>query len=592
MDKRLPRKLAAILYADVAGYSRLTGSDEDATHKTLSKYLDLFTDVVKSYNGQVMHYAGDAVLAKFEAVIDALSSAVDIQAQLAQQNENLPYDRRIFFRIGVNLGDVIEDRGDIYGDGVNIAARLESLADPGGICVSDAVRSAVNTKLDLHYEEMGDQALKNIETRVRTYRVRVDSVSPVSLANENNVATPALREFPLPNRPSIAILPFKSLGSDANQEYLTDGIRLGIQASLVQLSGLFIVDYPALNAYRDSDIDAKSVGDELEVRYILEGAVQQAGDRIRITVQLIDTRPNKIIWAERFDRKIEDVFELQDEITREVISSLGINLLENEAGRIWISGLGSPEAREFYYRGFHFLNKETKQDVGEARHMFEELHRTQPNSVIGPSNISFTHWLDVFFHWAESSSDSINQAEYWANKAMEYKENDGIGHAVSGYFQLLNGKYEDALTTCATGVELRSSCPLAYGLLGYVRNYCGDPRAAVANIREALNLERVYPSWLINFLASAYRDCGEIELSIFAAKESIRLDPDDNDALIILCSDYALASDYERAQSTASQIINNDPSFSLTKYAATQPYKDPAALNRVISALREAGLPE
>ncbi len=592
MNDRLPRKLAAILYADVAGYSRLTGVDEDATHKTLNKYLDLFSQTIESHHGQVMHYAGDAILARFEAAVDALSCASVVQQQLAEYNEDLPENSQLHFRIGLNLGDVIEDRGEIYGDGVNIAARLESLADPGGICVSDAVRTAVQKKLDLNYEEMGDQSLKNIEEPVRAYRVLMDIRSSAILSSTGAESSSSLLEFSVPERPSVAILPFKSLGSDPDQDYLADGIRLGIQATLVQLSGLFLVNAPVLNTYRDSDATATSVGMELGVRYVLEGAVQQAGDRIRATVQLTDVDTRQTIWAERYDRIVDDVFKLQDEITREVISALNIKLIKAESYRVWFEKITSPEAREYFYRGSSYLYGGNKEDNALARQMYEELYRVQPDSVIGPSNISVTHWLDAFFNWTDNPDESIRQAAEWAKKAMQYDDNNGIGHAVYGHLQLLDGQYDEALTACSKGVELRASCPVAHGLMGLVLNYCGDARMAVKSLREALQLEKNYPAWMINVLAAAYRDCGEVELSISAAKESMRLNPQKDDAQLILCSDYKLAADHEQARSTADNIIASNPTFSLADYAKRQPYKHPAPLNRVIDALREAGLPE
>jgi len=588
MEDRLPRKLVAILYADVAGYSRLTGEDEEATHRTLSKHLDLIANTIDSHHGKVMHYAGDAVLARFDAVVDALSSATDIQQQLSEHNKDLPDERKVDFRIGVNLGDVIEDRGDIYGDGVNIAARLESLADSGGICISDAVRSAVKKKLTLEYEDMGEQSLKNIEEPVRAYRVYMGR-KPVERSGETS-ATPL--EFPLPERPSIAILPFKSLGSDPDQDYLADGIRFGIQATLVQLSGLFLVNAPVLNTYREKDTTAVLAGNELGVQFVLEGSVQQAGDRIRATVQLTDVKTRQAIWAERYDRVLEDVFELQDEITREVISSLNVKLVDSERGRIWFNKLTSPEAREYYYRGMSHFYELNKKDNAIARHLFEELYRVQPDSVIGPSNISISYWLDAFFGWEEPSAESMEKAAKWADIAMQYDDNNGIGHAVHGYILLLDGKYDEALKICSEGVELRTSCPVAHGLLGMVLNYSGDAEAAVKSIREALQLEKIYPAWLIDILASAYRDSGKIELSIPVAQESVRLDPKNIDARLILCSDYKLAANHEQAQNIAAEIIASNPEFGLANYASNQPYKNSAPLDKVIGALREAGLPD
>lgn len=592
MEDRLPRKLAAVLYADVAGYSRLTGDDEDATHRTLSEYLDLISATVETHHGKVMHYAGDAVLAKFDAVVDSLSGATEIQKLLFKQNEDLPAERRVYFRIGLNLGDVIEDRGDIYGDGVNIAARLESLAEPGGICVSESVRSAVKNKIDLEYEEMGDQILKNIEEPVRVYRI-IDC-SMVSAATKSDKATTPTTTlgFVSPDRPSIAILPFKSLGNDPDQNYLADGVRFGIQASLVQLPGLFLVNASTLNAYRDKDISAMSAGVDLEVMYVLEGSVQQAGDRVRAMVQLTDVSTGQAIWAEHYDRILDDVFEMQDEITREVIASLNEKLLHQSVNRIWFGKLTSPEAREYFYRGSSYLYEGNKEDNAKARHMYEELYRVQPDTVIGPANIAITHWVDLFFGWSDSAEKSKELAAEWARLAIQYQENNGMGHAVLGHLQLLDGNHDEALATCSAGVELRSSCPLTHGLLGLVQNYCGDARAAVSHLREALLLEKIYPVWLINFLATAYRDCGEIDLSIAAAKEAQRLQPQIIDSQLILCSDYQLGDDHEQARNTAEKIMANNPSFSLSSYASNQPYKEPAPLDRVIEALREAGLPE
>ena len=592
MNDRLPRKLAAILYADVAGYSRLTGADEDATHKTLNKYLDLFSQTIESHHGQVMHYAGDAILARFEAAVDALSCASVVQQQFAEYNEDLPENSQFHFRIGLNLGDVIEDRGEIYGDGVNIAARLESLADPGGICVSDAIRSAVQKKLDLNYEEMGDQSLKNIEEPVRAYRILMDIRSSTIPGSTGAESSSSSLEFSVPDRPSVAILPFKSLGSDPDQDYLADGIRLGIQASLVQLSGLFLINAPVLNNYRGKEVTAEKAGKEVEVRYILDGTIQQAGDRVRATVQLTDVESGHAMWAETYDRILDNVFEMQDEITREVVSSLNVKLLSTEIGRVWSKKLINLEALQYFYRAISSMYEGTKEDNATARELFEELYRLQPDSVLGPSNIAYTHWIDAFLNWADSQSESYAQAEKWAKKAIEYKDNNGIGHAVMGHLQLLHGDHEEALETCSKSVELRASCPLAHGLLGIVRNYNGDARAAIRSIRESLQLQRVYPPWLINSLAAAYRDCGEVKLSITAAEESLKLNPHKIDAELILCADYILAENHDQARDTAERIILSNPSFSLSNYARSQPYKDPDQLDRVINALREAGLPE
>ncbi len=588
-EERVQRRLAAILAADAVGYSRLMDVDEEATLRTLRSHRQIIDRLINSYGGRVFGSAGDSVIAEFSSPVEAVRCAVEIQQELGKSNAGLPEDRLMRFRIGVNLGDVMVEGADLLGDGVNVAARLEGLADSGGICISGAVYDQVAGKISRTFEFMGEQTLKNIEGLVRAYRVSTEAAKPETPAKAR--ASSAL-EFAPPERPSIAIIPFKSLGADPDKDYIADGIRLGISATLTQLSGLFLVHAPALNAYRGKDVSAPSVGAELGARYIMEGAVQQAGNRVRVTVQLTDVDTKQTILAERYDRVLVDVFQLQDDITREVISSLNIKLAANERNRIWFGKLNSPEAVEYYYRGASHFYELNKDDNATARNFFEQLYRVQPDSVVGPSYVSVTHWMDAFFDWTDAAAGSMEQAATWAKRAMEYEDNNGIGHAVFGHLLLLDGKYDEALATCSTGARLRSSCPLAHGLLGLVLNYCGDAESAVKSVKQALQLEKVYPVWLIDILAVAYRDCGEVALSIPAAKESLRLNPRNNDARLILCSDYKLAADHDQARRVADEIIASAPTFRLSDYAKSQPYKNPAALDRLMDILREAGLPD
>ncbi|MEQ8356087.1 MAG: adenylate/guanylate cyclase domain-containing protein [Kiloniellaceae bacterium] len=588
-EERVPRRLAVILAADVVGYSRLMDVDEEATLRTLKAHRRIIDGLVTGYSGRVFGSAGDSVIAEFSSPVEAVRCAVEIQQNLKKSNADLPEDRLMRFRIGINLGDVMVEGDDLLGDGVNVASRLEGLADSGGICISGTVYDQVAGKISQAFEFMGERTLKNIEGLVRAYSVSTERAKPETPARAR--ASSAL-EFAPPERPSIAIVPFKSLGADPDKDYIADGIRLGISATLTQLSGLFLVHAPALNVYRGKDVSAPSVGAELGARYILEGAVQQAGNRVRVTVQLTDVNAKQTILAERYDRVLVDIFLLQDEITREVISSLNIKLATNERNRVWFGKLTSPEAVEYYYRGASHFYELNKDDNATARNLFEKLYRVQPDSVVAPSYVSVTHWMDAFFDWTDPASGSKEQAATWAKKAMQYEDNNGIGHAVFGHLQLLDGKYDEALATCSMGAKLRSSCPLAHGLLGLVLNYCGDAKSAVKSVKEALQLEKVYPVWLIDILAIAYRDCGEVELSIPAAKESLRLNPQNNDARLILCSDYKLTADHDQARHVADEIIASDPAFRLSDYAKSQPYRNPAALDRLMAILRETGLPD
>ena len=320
MKDRLPRKLAAILYADVAGYSKLTGEDEDATHRCLSEYLNLIATTIKSNHGKVVHYAGDAVLAKFEAAIDAVSCATAIQGLLAERNEDLLDNRKLQFRIGVNLGDVIEDRGDIYGDGVNVAARLESLAEPGGICISESVYSAIGTKLGLSYKFLGEQKVKNIERPVRTYAVDLPGL-------EHDSPSSTLAVEPVKGqKPVVAVLPFDNMSSAAEDEYFVDGLTEDIITALARFRELLVIARNSTFRYKGQSVDVQQVGGELNAGYIVEGSVRRSANRVRITAQLIRASDGTHLWADRYDRDLEDIFAVQDEVTQTIAAALGVRL--------------------------------------------------------------------------------------------------------------------------------------------------------------------------------------------------------------------------------------------------------------------------
>jgi class 3 adenylate cyclase len=585
------RRLAAILAADVVGYSRLMGEDEAGTLATLKTHRTEFIEpTIAEHKGRIVKLMGDGALVEFSSVVDAVACAIAVQEGMVARNEGVPEERKMLFRLGVNLGDVMIEGDDIYGTGVNVASRLETLADPGGICISGTVYDQVASKVSRPIEDMGEQALKNIEDPVRAYRIRAGETE--AGAGTQAPSGSASLEFAPGERPSIAILPFKNLSGDPAQDYLGEGLRLGILSSLVQLSGLFLIGTNAVNGYRGRDVPAAQAGSEVGVRYVLDGAIQQAGTRIRATLQLTDVQAGEIVWAERYDRVLDDLFEMQDEITQEVIISLDVRLHGREQDRIWFSKLTGPDAREFFLRGISHFYSFTKDDNAAARRMFEDLYRVQPDTVYGPSMVATTHWWDAFFGWSDDPARSFEQAAEWANKAIQYEENNGLGYAILGHLQLLEGRHDEALENCRMATEIRASCPLAFGLLASVQNYYGDPQEAVKNVKDALQMERIYPPWLVNVLAAAYRDGGKVDLSIPAAREAARLDPQQTEARVILCSDYELNNAHDEARRMAGEIIAIDPSFRLSSYAESQPYRDAATRERLIESLRAAGLPE
>jgi class 3 adenylate cyclase/TolB-like protein/tetratricopeptide (TPR) repeat protein len=602
-EENVTRKLAAILYADVAGYSRLTGADEIGTHRQLSVSLDLMADRIRNSGGQVMHYAGDAVLASFESVVAATNCAIGIQRAIRAQCAELPEDRRLLYRIGINLGEVIVDRGEIYGDGVNVAARLESLADPGGICVSASVHEQVRDKIDARFKDMGNQSLKNIERPVQAYRVittvgsadagDTSSDAMLRLSAFPKLVAPATQEeevikFSALSPPSIMILPFKNLSDDDDLEALVDGFRLSIQSTLVKLSGLFLINAPVAETYRHRQVSAIQAGNEVGIRYVLDGAVQMAGDRIRVTVQLTDAPAAQVIWADRYDRVLDDIFELQDEITTEVAVALNITVVGDKKRLIWWDHLPNWKAREYALRGLSHLYKGNEHDNALARRMFEELDQVLPDQPQALALMALTHWFDAFRNWSKEPAESVERAAELAQKAVALGDPDGLGHVVLGHVRLFQRRHDEALSLSEQAATRRLSCPLANGVFADVLHYCGKPEQAIKQIKKAVLHARLYPAWMANVLAESYRDTGQIISSIAIAQESLRLDPENLNGHAILCTAYSLADSPEDARRVVQEMLGIDASFSIARYIERQPYKDNATLEVIVKALREA----
>jgi adenylate cyclase len=586
----MERKLAAILAADVVGFSRLVGANETRTLAALKSHRqDLIDPEIAQRGGRVFKTTGDGALVEFPSVVAAVECAVAIQRGMAERNRDVPKHQRIDFRIGINLDEVVVDDADIFGDGVNVASRLESIAEPGTICISGAVFGQVKNRVDLRFEDLGGQRLKNIAELVHVYRI--------DPAGSGIVPRPLVwtgEDLPLPNKPSIAILPFANLSGDPDQDYFADGLRLDVQAALVHASGLFLIAPASVNQYRDVEVTAEQVGREMGVRYILQGAVRRSGQGIRVTLELTDVAARQIVWAERYDRMLDDTFAMHDEIAAEVLKALDVKLASGEK---WLlhSTVRNLEALDPFYRGLSRFYAGTRADNAAARELFEAVARLQPDSPIGPAYLCFTYWADAFRGWtdsAESKEQSLAQAALWAERAIKAKGSIGLAHIVLASIHLLNRRHDEALATCYKAVELRPNCPTANSYLANVLHYCGRPGEAITKVQEAIRITPVYPPWYMTLLAAAYRDSGEIGKSISAAEHGIRLSPNDRDARLVLCSDYSLVGQRQQAQRIGQEIIAIEPTLSLAKYAESQPYRDEETLRRLVDSLREAGLPE
>ena len=437
MGDRLPRKLAAILYADVAGYSRLTGEDEDATHRILTVYLDFISSTVDEHGGKVVHYAGDAVLSKFDAVTDAMSAAVAIQNELNERNQALPEERRVHFRIGVNSGDVIEDRGDMYGDGVNIAARLESLADPGGICISDAVRSAVGNKFDLDYEDMGEQTVKNIAEPVRAHKVMVSK-------EKGKATTDGEPPLEAQEKPSIAVLPFTNMSGDPEQEYFSDGITEDIITELSRFRDLFVIARNSSFVFKNQSVDIGEVGRKLGVRYVVEGSVRKSGQRVRITAQLIDVSTDSHIWGDRYDRELEDIFDVQDEVVRIIASTLVGRVAHAHRDQAQRKPTTNLDAYEWLVQGRELFYNGTPEDNKKACGMFEKAISLDPDYAGAYALLAETYARDWLTFWNEPLEKSLERAWVNAKKSVTLDDTDSQTHTALGVVSLFSGDLDQA----------------------------------------------------------------------------------------------------------------------------------------------------
>jgi TolB-like protein len=442
----------------------------------------------------------------------------------------------------------------------------------------------------LEFQDLGRRALKNIEQPVRTYRIASAGIG-VGVTGSGSVPVDIVPR--LPERPSLAILPFRNVNGTEDTEFIADGIGLSIQTLLVQLSGLFFINACSNQAYKEGRTSAAEAMRDFPVRYALEGSVQRAGKRVRVTAQVTDLSNGEAVWAERYDRNLEDVFVLQDDITREVIISLSSEIQGAIPERISIRSLAGPDAWEPYLRGVSHFYKFTSEDNAFARRKFERVYELHPDKMIGPGYVALTHWLDATRGWSASRGASLSQAAEWAEKStVSEEENNGLGHAVLGSVRLLEGEFDEALTLCRKSVAFRASCPFALGQLAAVQNYCGDATGAVKSAREALSVRTMYPPPLLNILAIAYRDSGKVGLSIPTALEASRLDPKFADAYATVCSGYALSGDDDEARRAADEIMEMDPEFRLSTYAKKHVYKDADTISGIVEALRSAGLPD
>jgi adenylate cyclase len=579
--ERVERRLAAILAADVAGYSRLMGADEEGTLAQLKTHRRVLVDPkIAEHRGRIVKTTGDGMLVEFASVVDALRCAIGVQRGMAERNAQVPQEKRIEFRMGINVGDIILDGDDIYGDGVNIAARLEGLAEPGGICVSGRVQEYARGKLEIAFEDLGEQNLKNIERSVRVYRAKLNG--PAAAA-----ARPAL---PLPDKPSIAVLPFQNMSGDREQEYFADGIVDDIITALTRMRWLFVIARNSSFIFKGRSVDVKQVGRELGVRYVLEGAVRKSANRVRITTQLIDAETGTHIWAERYDRDLTDIFAVQDDITEQVAGAIEPELLKTE-GLAAISRTGNLSAWDLVRQGTWHFHQFRREPVRRARELFRGALKIDPHLPEAYLWLGRVTGALVAYGWSDDRAADLREGCEAALKAVQLDERNPYAHYAVVITSVFSGALERAIQAAETAIKLSPSFALGYLALGFARLNSGKAIEALDPYERGLRLNPHDPqsfSWLQGFALAQYF-AGHREAALQAATRALNIRPAWTPTLETMAVCCAALDRIEEARSYVAQMRQLEKSPD--PYAQMKAHR-PEWAAEMQSMLRKAGLPE
>jgi TolB-like protein len=582
---RVGRRLAAIVAADVAGYSRLMGLDEVGTARTLREHRKVTDALVAKHGGRLVKTTGDGVLLEFPSVVDAVECAVAVQAVMAQRNEGIPQDRRMLFRIGINLGDILIEGDDILGDGVNVASRLEGIAKPGGICVSSSAFEQARGKVAVEFTDLGEQTFKNIARPIRAY-----AVGPSANAHQ-----PA----PLPSsapRLSIVVLPFANIGGDTEQEYFVDGVTESLTTDLSRISGAFVIARNTAFTFKGKAVDVKKLGRELNVRYVLEGSVQRGGNRLRVNVQLVDAETGSHLWAERFDKPIADLFEMQDEIVSRLANALDTELVVAEAQRA--EHLLSPDAVDFYFLGRACLNRaQTPQSLMETRGFFERALALDAKNVEALVGMAI---VDTIIGYAVMSGDRnvhLSAAETALAKALAMSPNHALAHATLGAVLIVTDRVLQGITECQRALELDHNLATAHALIGHAKHQLGRSAETEAHVNEAVRLsprDAFLHFWMywIGFSKFALDD---YVAAASCFQRSIEVNRNNSHGHLGLASTLVQLGRLDEAKAALQQTLALDPYLTLSRLRSNTANPSSASLrgrDRFLEGLRIAGMPE
>ena len=636
-ERRAKRKLSGILSADATGYSRLMQADEASTIRRLEDSKALMTNHIQQYRGRVVDAPGDNLLAEFGSVVDATECAVKIQKELKTKNADVPANRRMPFRIGINLGDVVEEGNRIYGDGVNIAARIEGLADPGGICISRTAYDHVKNKLKLGYEYLGGHSLKNILEPVRVYRILTEPEAVGKVIGEKRflgrisrrtaiaaiiilmiiagglsgwnfylhqskgaeVADLDKMAFPLPDKPSIAVLPFTNMSGDPAQEYFSDGITDDLITDLSKISELFVIARNSVFAYRGKSVKISQVAEELGVRYVLEGSVRRAEDQVRINAQLIDATTGGHLWAERYDGMMENVFALQDKITQQIVAALKVTLTAAEEQLAGSRETSDPEAYDAFLKGWAHYRRKTPEDLIKAVPYLDEAVERDPNYSRAYAALAAVYWVGARSLWGKYLDMSRAEAEMMANiyLAEAMQDPTPLAHWIASDILRAGRRHQEAITEATRAIALDANDPIGYYAMSNALIWAGNPVAGAEFIKKAMRLDPHYPPEYLYSLGKAQFFMGRLDEAAATLEEVKQRFPDYDWAFFYLAATYGHLGREQEAKSAIKMFNERMTEAGLSTILSLQwldafPFKERKDIELLREGLRIAGVPE
>ena len=627
----MERRLAAILAADVQEYSHLTELNEESSTATLCRYRAVVEESIAAHKGHIFSSAGDGVVAEFPSIVEAIRCAGEIQNEIAERNDSVPKDERMQFRIGVNLGDVIAEENNLYGSGVNVAVRLEQLAEPGGIFLSQTVYDQVRKIVEIPFEDVGERRLKNIAEPVHVYRVlpaplprlnrflsriwrspRLGAAAGVVVLLLALGASFYLRQptalwetllgggGALPEHAAIAVLPFDDISPTHDQQYLADGITEELITGLAKFPELIVMARNSTFAYKDKPTDARQVGKDLNVNYVIEGSVQRADQNMRVTAQLIDASTGRQIWADRYDRQVDNIFAIRDDITRSIGGTLGsiagiVALAEAE--RVSAKNPNSFTAYDYLMKGWYAYNKFTREDNAAARDLFEQARKIDPDYARAYAGLAWTYELDYDFEWTNDDEKTLKLALKLAETAVRLDPNDIQAQWGLGWAYLYNRQYENAMAHYLRTRELNPNDAEVLAEMGNFLIYIGQPKQAIDQVKEAIRLNPNHYNWYVYYVGWAYEEAGMPKEAIEIFEQAIDLQNPDEEQLWYLptiAAAYAhpTVGRMDDARKVVKTILSREPDFSISKKVSRYPYKTKELADRYVNALRRAGLPE